>query len=123
MIFEDLFTHLSDSAEISAIATGGVFWTNPLEAPTSEPYIVYSRPEEQEDDIRNRHLVQIVCFAKSMSDRDGLSEAVKHSLRGVKEIGNGEYYIVQLITQTDSDIKLENGYFFNILNYDIRETQ
>ena len=56
-----------------------------------------------------------------MNDLEALTEAVKSSLRGATQVGEGKYYIVQLISQVDSEDKLENGYYFNILNYYMRE--
>jgi len=121
MIFEDLYKHFTEDAGIDAIATGGVFWRNPIEAPDGTPYLIYSRPDLEENDVRNQHRVQIACFAQSMNDLEALTEAVKSSLRGATQVGEGKYYIVQLISQVDSEDKLENGYYFNILNYYMRE--
>lgn len=121
MIFQDLYKHLTEDSAVDAIATGGVFWRNPLQAPVEDPYIVYSRAECLENDVRSQHRVQIVCFAKSMNDLEALTEAVKASLRDTTQVGDGNYYLVQPIAQTDSEDKLENGYFFNILNYYMKE--
>jgi len=121
MIFEDLYKHFTEDAGVSAIATDGVFWRKPLQQPAGDPYLIYTRPDLGENDVRNQHRIEIVCFSKSMNDLEGLTEAVKASLRGVTQIGDGHYYMVQLINQVESDEKLDSGYYFSILNYYMRD--
>lgn len=124
MIFEDLQSHFSTDPLVAALATGGAYWRKPFKTSDllSRDYIIYTRHDLGENDVRNQHRVQIVCFSNSMARLEALTEAVKSSLYGVHEVGSTNYYLIQFVNQTDGEDKLESGHYYNILNYFFKET-
>jgi len=125
MIAQDLKAHFEGTAPIISIATGGVFWRKPhltSESVGDDPYIVYTRPDLGENDIREQHRVQIVCFAKDSVIAENLASAIRDSLRSINSINGNQYYIIEFINQVDGDDKLDNGFYYVMLNYFMRKT-
>lgn len=115
-----MFAHLT--TEVGDIATGGIFWHNPIENKTGQtaPYIVFAVPRQEEDDIENRCKVEIVCFAKKLEELRDLTESIKLSLYETKVLNGNPYYMIRLQHQATGKETLENGYRYSILYYEVK---
>ena len=119
-ILEDLYFELTNDAAITAITTNQrIFYKNPQTVP-SDPYIVYSRNTKTRDMVTQFDRFQIACFSKDMAELETLANAVITLFEDKRSMNGNEYYSIFLINQTDSDVKLQEGFYFSILTFEFR---
>jgi hypothetical protein len=124
MIQQDIYQHLeNDSPAVKAIADGGFFWRKPNNTKDlkGKDYVVFSRPNLRENDVRTRNLTEFICFSESMETVELLAEALKDNLRGRTVYNGNKYYFTRLLDQVSGKDRLENGFYYSILSYYIQK--
>ena len=121
-IITDIRAELINNAGIAAIVGTRVYWRNPTVAQTEDAYISFSRQTKERDMVRQKDRFQIVCFAKTMSVLDDLSDKVIALFEDKTIVNNHQYFKVYLIAQEDATEKLETGYYWNILTFEFLTT-
>lgn len=125
MIETDIRTAVIADPTINAIIGSGsnarMYLKNPLREP-SQPYIVFFRISKTRDMVREQNNFRFIAHSKDLVQLETLCDALIDFFENKKDVNNNFYFSVSLVWQNDSRERLENGFYWSMLNFEFKHT-
>lgn len=121
MIEIDIRANVLGDSGVAAIVGTRMFLKKPIRKQTA-PYLVYYRQNKSRDMVSEKNRFQIVAFSDDTVQLETLCTAVINSLEGKKVLNGNNYHSNSLVGQTDSQDKLDDGFFWSILTFEFKHT-
>lgn len=118
MITQDLRLELLSDATISAlVGTSRIYDRQPLKDPEAT-YITLRMTDRNRDSVREQFIMRVLVFSKSLADLATLSDRIIVFLEGKITLNsNHTYYKMSFLSQIEDATRLENGDYFNMLDF------
>jgi hypothetical protein len=114
----DFQAALSAEPTVTTKAEGGIYSGRPVTQPDGA-YITVHSPVFTPTDTAKKYSMLIVCYCESQSELAVLVDSVVAFLASTKVINGRFYYKIYLSRTVNEEIKLDNGFFFCTLNYEV----
>ncbi|MES2395077.1 MAG: hypothetical protein V4549_03700 [Bacteroidota bacterium] len=121
MIETDFRFELINNGAVTAIIGSRLFLRDPIRPQTSS-YAIYYRQVKNRDMVSEKNRFQITAFSKDTLELENLCQAIINALEGKKVLNSNAYYSNSLLGQTDSRIKLDDGFFWSILTFEFKQS-
>lgn len=121
MIEADLKAALGGNAGIAAIVSSRIFLKNPINKQTAA-YLTYNRQGKSRTMVSEQNRFQLIAFSEDTVELENLCTLIINFLENKKVLNNNFYYSCSLLGQTDSREKLDDGFFWSMLNFEFKHT-
>lgn len=125
MIESDLRAKIIGDAAVSALIGSGssarMYLKKPIRTP-SQTYLTYHRQNKARDMVSEVNRFRIIAFSQDTLELENLCTAVINALEGETDLNGNEYFSNSFLSQTDSEAKLEDGFFWSILTFEFKHT-
>lgn len=123
MIEADLRAEILADGAVAAIIDDRMFLKAPIHKQT-ESYITFHRSGSGKNRtmVSEKNRFQIAAFSYDTEELENLCKAIINALEGKRALNGNEYFSNSLINQTDSDSKLDDGFFWSILTFEFKNS-
>jgi len=121
MTEEDIRAELLNAAAVAAVVDTRIFADNPLSEQTAA-YITLGRDGRKRDIVSDHSRFRIWAYSQNKTEMLGLIESIIELFEGKRLFNNQEYYAVNLLNNFTGDGMLKNGFYWSILDYQLKKT-
>lgn len=121
MIEEDIRTALIADAGINALVGSRIYKNDPIDE-QSATYLTFDRPSKERDMVRERNRFRIFVYSKDMDEVETLAGLLIAFFENKTSLNSNEYYKIVFLGQTDNPLRLDNGFYYTLMNFQFDHT-
>lgn len=119
-MIKDLIESLKGNTDITDIVSTRIYNREPIRTPEGTYLEVY-RTNKTRQVASESNILQIFVFGKLVGEMEALSDLIIEHLEDKLVLNTNPYFKCNLVNQADNNIKLDNGFYFNIITFQFQK--